>query len=458
MDKVTELKDKYKIVSITVDAECRFLFFRFNKKKVQFPVSDVKLLNVVNAKALDELNEWYKEELKIQEKGIENGHRMILEAKDREIESLKAGNKDCWEKLQEKSEEGDREIQELKEENEVRKKKNVDYIGEIQELREQLEKKQELIERQNFEFNEEADRKDFQIADLKAELQKSEKIVSDYKICYKHEQDKCDTLQAELQEAKDKTEVCDLCHTISITCDCGQFKHHQAQAKLHNAYDNLVEDVSNGIVDKVLKHVDMDKAKLKPSKFNWKKMRKVCPNVMEGSHYCGLFDTPSRYCNEAICPRVGTQAKLKPDIEYLAEQVHKAYCQYCIDVKGKEYWTKGDYSLLDDKVKEADRYTVRAICKHLGTPRLTQSVVYRLYSYKSFEQLFATREEAEKLGMEMFPSASQHWEVHEIPVYGGTPRLTVEDIGNAIIKHKEETKDWDFWTIAQAIVNLQGGE
>ena len=56
--------------------------------------------------------------------------------------------------------------------------------------------------------------------------------------------------------------------------------------------------------------------------------------------------------------------KLK-DIEGLAEKVHKAYCQYCIDVKGKEYWTKGDYSLLSDKVKEADRYTVRAVLKEI---------------------------------------------------------------------------------------------
>ena len=52
-----------------------------------------------------------------------------------------------------------------------------------------------------------------------------------------------------------------------------------------------------------------------------------------------------------------------PDIEVLSEAVHKAYCQYCIDIKGKEYWTKGDYSKLSDEVKEADRYTVRAILK-----------------------------------------------------------------------------------------------
>ena len=51
--------------------------------------------------------------------------------------------------------------------------------------------------------------------------------------------------------------------------------------------------------------------------------------------------------------------------EQLSEAVHKAYCQYCFDVKGEEYWTKGDYSLLDDDAKEADRYTVRAVLKEL---------------------------------------------------------------------------------------------
>ena len=53
------------------------------------------------------------------------------------------------------------------------------------------------------------------------------------------------------------------------------------------------------------------------------------------------------------------------DIEVMAELVHKSYCQYQLD-NGKEYWTKGDYSLLDDKTKEIDRYTVRAISKYLG--------------------------------------------------------------------------------------------
>ena len=52
-------------------------------------------------------------------------------------------------------------------------------------------------------------------------------------------------------------------------------------------------------------------------------------------------------------------------IEDLSEKVHKAYCEYCKEVKGEEYWTKGDYSKLKDIVKEADRYTVRAVLEAL---------------------------------------------------------------------------------------------
>jgi len=54
-------------------------------------------------------------------------------------------------------------------------------------------------------------------------------------------------------------------------------------------------------------------------------------------------------------------------IEDLSEVVHKAYCLYQKEIKGKEYWTKGDYSKLKDEDKEADRYTVRAVIKALKT-------------------------------------------------------------------------------------------
>jgi len=51
------------------------------------------------------------------------------------------------------------------------------------------------------------------------------------------------------------------------------------------------------------------------------------------------------------------------DIEPICEKVHQAYCQYQLDHGKKEYWTKGDYSKLDDSTKEIDRYTVRAVIK-----------------------------------------------------------------------------------------------
>lgn len=52
-------------------------------------------------------------------------------------------------------------------------------------------------------------------------------------------------------------------------------------------------------------------------------------------------------------------------IEKLAEKVHKAYCKYYEVRHGKPYWTNGDYNLLDEDTKEADRVTVRAVLDSL---------------------------------------------------------------------------------------------
>ncbi len=52
-------------------------------------------------------------------------------------------------------------------------------------------------------------------------------------------------------------------------------------------------------------------------------------------------------------------------VEILSEEVHKAYCRYKKEVQGVDYWTNGEYSLLDNKWKEADRYTVRAVLDYL---------------------------------------------------------------------------------------------
>ena len=59
-------------------------------------------------------------------------------------------------------------------------------------------------------------------------------------------------------------------------------------------------------------------------------------------------------------------------IEKCAEAVHKAYCDYHIKNKGEEYWTRGDYSLLDEATKQIDRETVKAvleICKQSSEER-----------------------------------------------------------------------------------------
>ena len=42
--------------------------------------------------------------------------------------------------------------------------------------------------------------------------------------------------------------------------------------------------------------------------------------------------------------------------ERIAKKIHKVYCKYHLEVRGEEYWTKGDYSLLDEPTKDADRY------------------------------------------------------------------------------------------------------
>lgn len=98
------------------------------------------------------------------------------------------------------------------------------------------------------------------------------------------------------------------------------------------------------------------------------------------------------------------------DIELLAEKVHQAYCQYQIDVKGKEYWTKGDYSQLDEETKEADRYTVRAVLKALNdeelvTPRVLLDSIRYVYhrEYKGYTirmkgagQVYFTKDERDR--------------------------------------------------------------
>ncbi len=52
-------------------------------------------------------------------------------------------------------------------------------------------------------------------------------------------------------------------------------------------------------------------------------------------------------------------------LEKCAEAVHRVYCDYHLKSKGEEYWTKGDYSLLDEPTKQIDRETVKAVLEVL---------------------------------------------------------------------------------------------
>ncbi len=54
------------------------------------------------------------------------------------------------------------------------------------------------------------------------------------------------------------------------------------------------------------------------------------------------------------------------EIEKICESVHKAYCKYHLEHKGTEYWTKGDYSKLNEEGKEYDRRTVKAVIEAIS--------------------------------------------------------------------------------------------
>lgn len=49
------------------------------------------------------------------------------------------------------------------------------------------------------------------------------------------------------------------------------------------------------------------------------------------------------------------------DIEQLSIEIHKLYCTQYEKDHGEPYWTKGDYSLLEERVKEYDRNIARFI-------------------------------------------------------------------------------------------------
>jgi hypothetical protein len=52
---------------------------------------------------------------------------------------------------------------------------------------------------------------------------------------------------------------------------------------------------------------------------------------------------------------------MKDEIEELSAQIHLVYCAYYLKRHGVTYWTKGNYDLLDEETKEADRFMARFI-------------------------------------------------------------------------------------------------
>ena len=60
-------------------------------------------------------------------------------------------------------------------------------------------------------------------------------------------------------------------------------------------------------------------------------------------------------------------------VEILAALIHRSYCLYHLEIKGEDYWTKGDYNKLDEVAKEADRYIARFIIQFFG-PVATEAI------------------------------------------------------------------------------------
>ena len=58
------------------------------------------------------------------------------------------------------------------------------------------------------------------------------------------------------------------------------------------------------------------------------------------------------------------------NIEALAAETHQIYCQAYKERFGKEYWTGGDYSKLDEPTKEYDRLFVKWAISRFSKPPL----------------------------------------------------------------------------------------
>ena len=81
---------------------------------------------------------------------------------------------------------------------------------------------------------------------------------------------------------------------------------------------------------------------------------------------CGFFNMGKSSVKKLSTIIVDAIGLDNVDIEPICADVHKAYCQSRLDQGREEYWTRGDYSRLDEETKEIDRYTVRSVLKSLS--------------------------------------------------------------------------------------------
>ena len=95
----------------------------------------------------------------------------------------------------------------------------------------------------------------------------------------------------------------------------------------------------------------------------------ICSNCAaedDLSHYMSATSRLSKKVNELEAENRKLKGQLdNTDIEQISEAIHRAYCEQYKKKHNKEYWTKGDYSLLDEETKEFDRATLRAVLQAL---------------------------------------------------------------------------------------------
>lgn len=73
----------------------------------------------------------------------------------------------------------------------------------------------------------------------------------------------------------------------------------------------------------------------------------------------------------------------KKELELLSEEIHKIYCEQYFKVNKKPYWTKKDYSKLNEETKEYDRVIARFIFEIIKESNKLQRILCK-ESYNEF--------------------------------------------------------------------------